>query len=200
MRHALINLYVLLTSPIPVPWTLLYKGTAVILAYAGVRHFETFSSLDPINLAVLAGLLTSFGVNAPRVLANSQHVSSSAILSVPLALCAAVLFIPAPILPYAISGGLFILAAMYGLTLTFERPMIDQLGWRQEIWGIEGQSNAIRWTILRCVGLGVANAYAAKNFTQSEWLVCYAVLPLIFHALFHWTILATHPYEDQKTP
>lgn len=200
MHSALLNLYVLLTTPMPVPWTLLIKSAAVLLAFAIINPFETALGLSALNLAVVAGFLTVFSLNIPRLLATSPDMSPVALICAPLSLSAAVLFIPTIVLPFAISAGLFFLAAIYGVILIFDRPMIDRLGWKQDVWGAQGQTNVIRWTILRFVGLGVANAYAAKSFSVSEWIVCYAVLPMIFYAVFHWTIIATHPYEDQKTP
>lgn len=198
MNHALISLYVLLTTPLPVPWTLLIKGAVVVLTYTFARQLAPFIGIDAVNLAVLAGLLATANRNLPRQLVM-QEISPtviSTLLTLILGLSAVTLYVPSTLLPYAISAGLATMGALYAAVLLWDRPLLDRMGWSEDIWGAEGQANAIRWTILRCLGLATANAYAATYGTQAEWVVTYAALPIVFYALFHWTIIATHSYED----
>ena len=198
MSRALISIYVLLTTPIPVPWTLLIKGSVVILAYTLTLPFEQASGINALYLAVLSGLLATLYRSLPRLLLAEEQASPTlgTIATLVLGLSAVTLFLPVSLLPFAISAGLAGIGALYGAVLLWDRPLLDRLGWEKESWGLEGQTNAIRWTILRCIGMATANAYAATYGTQEEWVVTYAVLPIIFYALFHWSIIATHPYED----
>ena len=198
MNGTLISLYVLLTTPIPVPWTLLIKGSAVILAYTLARPFEQVIGINALNIAVLSGMLATLYLNLPRHLLAEKAASTTlvTVATLVLGLSAVTLFVPAALLPFAIIAGLAGVGAIYGAVLLWDRPLLERMGWTKESWGLEGQANAIRWTILRCIGLATANAYAATYVTQEEWIVTYAVLPVIFYALFHWSIIATHPYED----
>ena len=200
MNRALISLYVLLTAPIPVPWTLLIKGAVVVLAYALARPFEDVIGIGAINIAVLAGILAAAYRNLPRVFSVKIPTATALGTMVPLimGLSAVTLYLPAALLPFAITLGWAAMGALYGAMLLWDRALFEEAGWTTESWGLEGQVNAVRWTILRCAGMATANAYAATYGTSAEWIVAYAVLPIVFHALFYWSILATHPYEDDE--
>lgn len=198
MPRALISLYVLLTTPVTVPRLLLAKAAAVVLAYALVRPWAPGIGIGAVNIAVLAGLLVIVFHKLPFQMKSRGNMSGSAgtVVVLVVGLCAVVLYTPAVLLPYAISAGSALMAVIYGAALRWDRPMLDQLGWPRDDWGVGGQTNAVRWSILRCVGLSVTNAYAATFGTQAEWVVSYAALPVVFYYLFQWTVIATHPYDD----
>ncbi|PTX57150.1 hypothetical protein C8N43_1816 [Litoreibacter ponti] len=199
MRRPLISLYVLLTTPISVPWRLLARGAAIVITFLIARAIEPWTGLGALNVAVLAGLLTT-GLRAlsPAFFEPKDRDITSAITvaCVLMSLSALAHFLPASTLQIGISLGMFAMGLMYAFVLWLDPTMYDRLGWRAEDWGTEGHANAARWQILRCAGLGVAYAYAAYTLNAAEWIVAHAALPLVFYMLFHWSVIATHPYED----
>lgn len=199
MPRALISLYVLLTTPIPVPWTLLARGAAVVLAYVAARMVEPWTGLSALGLAVVVGLLTTTWRNLARAWVEAEargNLAAVTVVTLVLALCAGALCLPAEALKISVSLGLFGMAALYALVLWCDPDMLDQLGWKAEHWGNEGRANAARWQILRCVGLGTVYAYSAYRLPEPDWIVAHAALPLVFYALFHWSVIATHPLDE----
>lgn len=199
MSRPLISLYVLLTTPLPVPHTLLARAAAVVLAFVTAGAVEPWTGVNPLNLAVAAGLTVTAWRNLPRVWFEGEvrdAPTGASMLAIILCMIATALVLPPATLQITVSLGVLAMAAIYAVILWGDPDMLDRLGWKAEIWGIEGRANAARWQILRCVGLGTAYAYAAMRLPDPEWIVAHAALPLVFYALFHWTVIATHPYED----
>ncbi|TDT76804.1 hypothetical protein BDE40_0076 [Litoreibacter halocynthiae] len=202
MNRVLISLHVLLTTPIPVPWSLLIRGAVIVLAYTLARPIAPLIGIDAVNFAALAGLITTVFRNLESTLMKQEIDPSvdamfvGSFVAITIGASAVLLYVPAALLPYVMSAGVATMGAIYSAVLLWDRPLLDRMGWTVEHWGVEGQANYVRWMILRCFGLAAATAYAAAYGTRPEWIVAHAALPIAFYALFYWTIIATHPYED----
>lgn len=201
MNRSLISLYVLLTTRLPIPWSLLARATGILLGFmAAVAMGPDF--VAPLNIAVAMGLASTAWLRLPQVWSRrKQRNSGVEFITVAVliaALMAVCLFLPPIILQFAVSVGLMTMGCLYLLVLLTCSDMLDRLGYNLDQWGVEGQANAIRWQVLRCAGLSVANAYTTIYFEQHEWVVAHAALPLIFYLLYHWSVIATHPYEEDQ--
>ncbi|SFR40881.1 hypothetical protein [Litoreibacter janthinus] len=196
MRRSLISLYVLLTTRLPIPKGLLARATAVIFAYMVAKVIVPQLAL---NIAVAMGLAATLWVRLPQAWFEGENRDASTgatLVAISLSLIAICLFLPANMLQISISLGFFTMAALYGLIWVLDSDLLDKMGWDAKNWGVEGRANAVRWQVVRCVGLGVANAYTSLHYPPHEWVVAHAALPLIAYLLYHWTVIATHPYED----
>ena len=145
------------------------------------------------------GLAGTLWVRLPQAWFQGETRDASTgahILAISLTLIALCLALPAPMLQIAVSLGLFGMAALYGGVWLLDPDLLDAMGWDVASWGVEGRANAVRWQVVRCAGLGVANAYATQHFAPYEWIVAHAALPLVAYMLYHWKVIATHPYED----
>lgn len=204
MRHSFLSLYVLLTTPIPVPWAQLTKSVTLILAFAAILPFAVplaTVSLSPLKLALLATIVVSGHRNLAPTLRqfNRDELTPTVIGTLVLmVLTVSSVIVLAPSdgwLQHAISLGWVLYGGLFALILWLDRPLLGKFNWLAQHWPV-GQENAARWMILRYFGMATANEFAIAHFSTTEWLVCVAALPIVFYALYYWSVLATHPYED----
>jgi hypothetical protein len=59
-----------------------------------------------------------------------------------------------------------------------------------------GRVNAAQWLALSSFAQFLINAALVRSVTTTQWLVAFAVVPFVFHYLWRWSVIATHPYED----
>lgn len=204
MRRFFLPLYILLTTPMPVPWSLLAKGSALILAFSATLPFEAqLATLDltPLKLAMLVSLVVTINRNVRPTLRQfkpgelTPTVLGTIIVMV-LTVSTITLVAPSDAwLQHAMSLGWVFYGMIYALILVLDRSMFSQFNWLAQHWP-SGQANAARWMILRYFGLATANEFAISHFSKPEWVVTVAILPALAYALFYWSVLATHPYKE----
>ena len=200
MYRGIMSLYVLLTTPIPVPWGYMAKAAMMLLAYAALYPYEVFLAgcgVTAIQMAIIVGILTTIAQNMPVLVAEIARDSKRypPILALYIAICGAIIF--SPDIAW-IQHGISIFWASYGvffgLIAVFSRGMLQEFNWGARDWPI-GQGNAARWNILRFLAIAVANEALIAHTSPNEWIIGYAFMPILFHGLYWWTVIATHPYE-----
>lgn len=60
-----------------------------------------------------------------------------------------------------------------------------------------GKVNAARWLSLFSLAQCIANEALLRVLSPGEWIIVFALAPILFHYLYCWTVIATHPHEDQ---
>ncbi len=199
----LISLYVLLTTPVPLPRALFVRAVAILSAYGAFAPYGDLLAdfyLSPVKLSVVIGLLAGILWNAAAAFRNLENHSDGknprAIHLVAGVLIVACLLAPSDLwlgylvaAGYAGFGGLVLslgkgdpqfFARVNGLTL--ERPKVV--------------GNTIIWLFWRYIWCAVALLALARHTVGLEWIIGYATIPIAFYYLYWWTIVATAPLED----
>lgn len=206
MRRSLFGLYLLLSSPIPVPKLPLVRAMMVVLTYPVFFAHDPMlrtHGLSAVQLAIIAGHCAAIWYAAPMLAralrGNTAAASQIKILfSFHFIALTMITFAPAPVW---IQHGVSVFWALYALVFAYfaklDLPGLQEFSWPGRHWDV-GQDNAANWHILRYLGLILANEWLVANASLSEWLIGFALLPILFHALFWWTINATHPFEEEE--
>lgn len=202
MPDWLLDIYVLVTSRVPRPRSLFLFAMVSLSSLLLIRPVGPAMSdagIAPAALAVLLGYVAVVALNLPATLAKFERDKQAerTVLGVVLALCAGCVFAPSLIwVQHGISG----LIAFYTLAfilLFMDRESRDTLPWFARDW-TSGQRNAANWNVVRLVALILGNEALTRFGSGTDWVVGAALGPIAAHYLMHWTILATHPYEDEE--
>ncbi len=202
MPDWVIDLYVLVTTRVPRPRSLFLFGIMGLSSYTLMQPFrDTLLAFGffPAALAALLGYLAVVALNLPRVVSQmgSDGATSRIILSIVLAISAAALF--APNLTWVQHGvsGLIAIYTLAFIALFLSPQHRGGIGWFAVSWNT-GQRNAANWHVVRLVGLILGNEAVIRFGSPTDWVVAMALGPIALHYLMHWTVIATHPYEDEE--
>ena len=192
----------LLSAPVPVPWSLLLRAVVVTLGYmAFAPHAPVLATfgLHPLNLAFAAGVLSVLLYSGSDMIAKMDLRREEALkITLPLwaLMLIGIIVQPTSWLVWCVPAMIACNGALLWLFLRFDPDCISRLGWTHENWGA-GRDNAVYWNILRNFALAVALVGVARTGTPSDWIAGVALIPLMLHYLYWWTIFATHPDEDE---
>ena len=201
MPYWLIDIYVLVTSRVPRPNSLLLYGGMSLGSLALMRPYEETLiavGLFPALLAVLAGHLSVVCLNLPNTIRRLETLERGprVILTTVLPIYAACLFAPSlALIQHAISLLILIYIALFVMFFN-DMKLRNDIPWFAQGWN-EGQRNAANWNVARLVATLLCNETLARYGSPTDWVVGIALAPIALHYLMHWTILATHPYEGE---
>ena len=200
MNSYLIGLYVLLTSRVPLPVNTMLFGIATLSAYTLLApHYDAFTQAGlilPVLCAVF-GYVMVVGLNIPataeRFERENERVIGPRAFAAPFVLCAIAIFAPSlEWAQHAISILLGITALLFSLF-----SLMGGIGLKDgNLWD-EARKNAANWHVARLVAMVLGNEMVAMYGTPTEWIIAMCIGPIVLHYLMSWTIIITHPYEDE---
>ena len=201
MPNWIIDLYVLLTSRVPIPRMLFLFSVITLSLFTLTAHHH--ASLTEIGLVLpvmcaLFGHVAVIAVRMPDSLQTYDRIgipnAGGKLILIWLAAYAGIMALPS----LAVAQAAFSLAIAVYLSLFVVTVFMfgdgDKVGWFARDWD-EGQRNAANWHIVRLVALILLNELAAQYGTAFDWIVAITLGPIALHYLMHWTIVATHPHD-----
>lgn len=201
MPQWLIDIYVLLTSRVPIPRMLfLFSVVTLSLFTLTAHHHETLIQVGVVLpvMCALFGHLAVVSVKMPETLDTFDRIgvpnSGGKLILIYLAAYAAMMAVPS--LAVAQSALSILIAVYLGMFMAVFYLMGDgdKLSWFARQWD-DGQRNAANWHVVRLVALILLNEITTKHGTPFDWIVAITLGPIALHYLMYWTILATHPYD-----
>ena len=205
MPHWVLDIYVLLTSRVPIPRMLfLFSVITLSLFTITAHHQETlaqFGLVLPVMCA-LFGHVAVIAVKLPESLHTYERIgianAGGKLVLICLAAYAGVMALPSlAAAQAALSLGIGIYLAMFAVVFYMFGDG-DKIGWFARDWD-DGKQNAANWNITRLVALILLNEITARYGTPFDWIIAITLGPIALHYLMYWTILATHPH-DKATP
>ncbi len=200
----LIDIYILLTSRVPVPRMLVLFATVTLACYTVLASrtllFLEMGVLVSV-LSMMAGHLAVTFVKLPETIDRLTSAGwanpERRLFAIYMAGYATVIWLPSVELAQT---ALTIAIAIYltvfvGLTLLCNGA--KDLPWFAQTWDT-GRRNAANWHIARMTALILLNEMVSKFGNPTDWVVAITLGPLALHYLMHWTILATHPHEGRS--
>lgn len=201
MNSFLTDLYLLLTSRVPIPQNTLIFGLTTLIAYTlFAPHYADFAELGLVLpvLCAIFGYVTVVSLNAAATVQRladqgAKRVGPKTFL-VPFSVCALAIFAPSLAwAQHAITVALG-LTAIVSLVLTYGNFLPEEGSPHLA----EARRNAAHWHIARLVALMLGNEIVARNGTPTDWVVAMCLGPIALHYLMYWTIIATHPYDRPR--
>ena len=204
MPNWVVDIYVLLTSRVPIPRMLfLFSVITLSLFTLTAHHHATLAELDLVLpvMCALFGHVAVVAVQMPASLQTFERIgirkAGGKLILVCLAAYAGVMALPSlAVAQTALSLGIGVYLCMFVLVFYLAGDG-DKIGWFARDWN-EGQRNAANWQVIRLVALILLNEIAARHGTAFDWIIAITLGPIALHYLMYWTIVATHP--DRKTP
>lgn len=201
MPHWLIDIYVLLTSRVPIPRMLFLFSVVTLSLFTLTAHHSAALSRVGLVLPVMCALFGHVAVVAvklPDTLETFDRIgipnASGKLLLIWLAAYAGIMALPSlAVAQLALTLAIAIYLALFVVTVY----LFDDggtVGWFARDWD-EGQRNAANWNVIRLLGLILFNEAAARHGSAFDWIVAITLGAIALHYLMYWTILATHPYE-----
>ena len=204
MPHWLIDIYVLLTSRVPLPRMLfLFSVITLSLFTLTAHHYETlaeFGLVLPVMCA-LVGHVAVIAVKLPESLNTYERIgiqnAGGKLILIWVAAYAGLMALPTlAVAQVALTLGIMIYLCLFVIVFYFFGDG-DKVGWFARDW-TDGKRNAANWHITRLVALILLNELSSRYGTPFDWIVAITLGPIALHYLMYWTILATHPYEEQR--
>jgi hypothetical protein len=201
MPHWLIDIYVLLTSRVPIPRMLFLFSVVTLSLFTLTAHHSAALSQVGLVLPVMCALfghVTVVAVKLPDTLETFDRIgipnASGKLLLIWLAAYAGIMALPSlAVAQLALTLAITIYLALFVVTVyLFDDG--GKVSWFARDWD-EGQRNAANWNVIRLLGLILLNEAAARHGTAFDWIVAITLGAIALHYLMYWTILATHPYE-----
>jgi hypothetical protein len=196
----LIGLYVLLTSRVSLPVNTMLFGIATLAAYTLLApHYVAFTEAGlilPVLCAVF-GYVFVIGLNIPATAERFERENGRVIgpraFAAPFVLCTVAVFSPSlEWAQHAISLLLGATAVVFALFATFGEKLDPDATWD------EAKRNAVNWHVARLVAMVLGNEMVAMTGDPSDWIVAMCLGPIALHYLMCWTIIITHPYQDEN--
>ncbi len=209
MRH-LFALYALLTTSVPVPRQLLLRAAAIVAAYlATAPYAETLAriGLTPLKATVFLGLIIVMLGAAKSTWDKLQQMLDPGdrrpgyiaplIATAWLPPLVATVTIPSDLwLAYAATATYPAYGVMTWALWKSDPSYFDQHSWMDSEQRPKEAENTMTWQLWRYVWSGVVLLALTLHATPLEWVLGYAAVPVVFHYLYWWTVIATHPLED----
>ncbi len=153
--------------------------------------------LNVVSLSVLAFFTALFGFNISRK--NNLTVEpwvAVLLLTVLLMFLGGILFAISDRWVQHIVSLYWALCAVLALLYSFAgEDALRRSGLGFQNWQT-GKVNAARWQALFCLAQCIANEILMDVLSPHAWVVFFALAPVCFQYLYHLTVIATHPYED----
>jgi len=205
MPNWMIDIYVLLTSRVPLPRMLfLFSVVTLSLFTLTAHHHQTLAQVGLVLpvMCALFGHVAVVAVKLPDSLQTFDRIGirnpGGKLLLICLAAYAGIMALPTlAVAQFALSLAITIYIAMFVLVFYLLGDG-DKVGWFACDWD-DGQHNAANWHIVRLVALILLNEITSRYGTPFDWIVAITLGPIALHYLMFWTILATHPY-DKRSP
>lgn len=197
MPRWLIAIYVLVTSRVPHPRVAIIFAMAVLVSYAGFTLMPIVPNTIGVGaevLTLLTGHIAIVWRNLPIALRNYpaefRHRTLRWMIFFPICTSAAAMLGPSlPVVQHGLSVIIVFYLAVFLAIASFKGELAS-VPWFARDWDPANQSNAVRWNVVRLVGLITANEALIRTATPNEWLVAVALGPIVFHYLMHWTLVA----------
>lgn len=197
MPNWMLDIYAVLRTPVPFPKQAVQFALTLLGCYSLAMLLQTplaVTGMHPAAIGWLGALVINLWRKMPVILADTKANIALHVLGILLLVCAAIIFAPSL---YWVQRGyscgvLFILT---GFVICYAADGPNSFPWFAQHWPT-GQRNAANWFIIWYVALLTINEAMMRHATATEWLISIALLPAIGHYLLHWTIIATHPYEE----
>ena len=191
------DIYALVTTRVPFPKTPAFFALLLLSCYSIAMALEvqiTSLGLHPVSVAFLCAFALNLWQKMPRVFYDKDPDVAWSVLAVMLLICTAILFAPSLIwLQRGYSVGLIFLIC--GFVSLYKSDGPNGFPWFARSWRC-GKRNAANWHIARYAALIACNEAIIRSGTTTEWIISIAVLPIVMYYLMYWTILATHPYDE----
>ena len=199
MPNWVIDMYVLLTSRVPIPRMLfLFSVITLSLFTLTAHHHATLKEVGLVLpvMCALFGHVAVIAVKMPDSLHTFERLglrnAGGKLVLICLAAYAGAMALPSlaaaqVALSIGIAIYLFVFVVVFYL---FEDG--EKIGWFARDWD-EGQRNAANWQVIRLVALILLNEMAARHGTAFDWIIAITLGPIALHYLMYWTIVATHP-------
>lgn len=204
MPNWVFDIYVLLTSRVPIPRMLfLFSVITLSLFTLTAHHHAALAEIDlvlPLMCALL-GHVAVIAVKMPDSLDTYERIGipnpGSKLILICLAAYAGAMALPSlAAAQAALTLGITIYLSLFVLVFYVVGDG-DKIGWFARDWN-DGQRNAANWQVVRLVALILLNELAARHGTAFDWIIAITLGPIALHYLMYWTIVATHPHS--KTP
>ena len=197
MAHWFRQLRALVTTHVPFPRAQAFFG-ALLLAFYGLamvfQHPLAALGLHPAVLAFVGAFTVSLWYRTPAVLGGQDPDVAWPVLAAMLVVLTGILFVPSLVwLQHGYSLFLAGLIAIFVGLYNVEGP--TGFVWFAQHWRC-GHGNAANWHVCHHAALLVCNEAILRHATATEWIISIAILPILMHYLTYWTIMATHPYEE----
>jgi hypothetical protein len=195
------DIYALVTTRVPFPKTPAFFALRLLTCYCVAMALQdqlAAVGLDPVTVALISTYTLNLWRKTPQILGDQDADIVWGVMALMLALCAAILFAPSLIwLQRGYSFGLILIVV--GFLMQYKADGPDSFSWFAQHWRC-GQRNAANWHVARLAALLACNEAIIQHGTATEWVISIAILPIAMYYLMYWTILATHPYEDDPAP
>ncbi len=201
MPNWVINIYVLLTTHVPIPRMLfLFSVVTLSLFTLTAHHHETLGHIGlvlPVMCAIF-GHVAVVTVKMPDSLQTYEDIgirnAGGKLILIWLAAYAVAIALPSlAVAQAALTLAIAVYLCLF-ILVVFMCGDGDKVGWFARDWP-DGQRNAANWQIIRLVALILLNELAARYGTAFDWIIAITLGPIALHYLMFWTIVATHPYD-----
>lgn len=192
----LYDLYLLLTAKIPPPRTAMIIAVVALTTHLMMLPWEKelleMGFFAPV-IAYLCGHFFAFSVNLPNA---ATKVNGRAVLAAWLSFVTVLVLSPTlEWAQHAISIGFILQTIAFGVLFHFGGEDNQPL-WFAQNWSI-GKQNAANWYITRGLAMVLLNEILIADRNPTEWIVGLCLGAIALHYLMFWTVLATHPFEDE---
>ena len=202
MPNWIIDIYVLLTSRVPIPRMLfLFSVITLSLFTLTGHHHETLAQIGLVLpvMCALFGHVAVIAVKMPETLETYEQIgirnAGGKLILIWIAAYAGVMALPSlAAAQAALTLGIAVYVALF-VVMFYMFGDGDKVGWFARDW-TDGQRNAANWHVARLVALMLLNEVTAKHGTPFDWIVAITLGPIALHYLMYWTIVATHPYDN----
>ncbi len=190
---------------IPLPELLLVKALAVLAIYALASTLSDSLAeigLTPLGLAVLCGFLALFirdfrGLTEEDRSHATPQESALYLLAFGLFGSAAILFAPSDIfIQHGVSVVLTIGAAAFTALAIWDPDTLSKVRWVGRDW-TNAQNTAAIWYVLRFLALMTAYELLIQHGSERDWVLGFALLPVVLYYVMWLGILVTAPRESR---
>lgn len=206
MPNWVIDIYVLLTTRVPIPRLLFLFSVITLSLFTLTAHHHAALKEVGLVLPVMCALFGHVAVITVKMhdtLSTYERIgitnAGSKLILIWLAAYAGVMALPS----LAAAQAAFTLAlAVYLCLFVVVFYLLDdgdKVGWFARDW-TDGKRNAANWQVARIVALILLNEQAARYGTAFDWIVAITLGPIALHYLMYWTIFATHPQDKTTRP
>lgn len=199
MPNWIIDLYLLVTARVPAPRSLMILASTALVVHLLMQPWsEELAEMGlfaPV-LAYLAGHFAAFWTNLPDTVRSMNGRRGRSVLALWLSFATAIMMAPSLAWAQHTITLAFILQLMAFIVLYRLGGTDHQPGWFARDWHV-GRRNAANWYITRGVGIILLNEALIRQGSPTDWIVGLSLGLIAMHYLMHWTILATHPFEDE---
>lgn len=205
MLNGFRNLFLLLSSPVPIPRMVLWRALTVFLALLVFSPFEQqlqAVGLSTLTLAVLFSFAVLLWFNIGGLAWSRTDIAIDRsvfglVSFVIVGFFGVIVFLQSDSL---IQHGVTIYYGLWTVYVLILRCLgeeaLAQSNFSFRDWPV-GRVNAAQWLALSAFAQFLINETLVRSVTTTQWLVAFAVVPFIFHYLWYWSVIATHPYEDE---